>query len=164
MCYCLVPTSNLPSAPPCTTCRITGYSRKEIVGRNCRFLQGPATDPATVSKLATALHEVRSCVVTLQRRAGLREAALPCRPLSSALAPCTFPVDRSGAAQLQQGCHSSACLSLIAIPYSSTQLQGREIAAEPLNYRKSFLFASSFAYTSAERMHLLNVFPGRAAR
>jgi len=39
--------------------RITGYSRKEVIGRNCRFLQGPRTDPATVQKLATALHEVR---------------------------------------------------------------------------------------------------------
>jgi PAS domain S-box-containing protein len=26
----------------------TGYTRDEVVGRNCRFLQGPGTDPATV--------------------------------------------------------------------------------------------------------------------
>lgn len=39
--------------------RITGYSRREIIGRNCRFLQGPKTDLATVQRLATALHEVR---------------------------------------------------------------------------------------------------------
>lgn len=32
-------------------CRLTGYSRSEMLGRNCRLLQGPETDPATVSKL-----------------------------------------------------------------------------------------------------------------
>ena len=26
--------------------RLTGYKREEVVGRNCRFLQGPETDPA----------------------------------------------------------------------------------------------------------------------
>ena len=25
---------------------ITGYTQAEVLGRNCRFLQGPATDPA----------------------------------------------------------------------------------------------------------------------
>nr|AML76900.1 putative LOV domain-containing protein [Ettlia oleoabundans] len=45
--------------------RITGYSRKEVIGRNCRFLQGPRTDPATVQRLATALHEGREVTVEL---------------------------------------------------------------------------------------------------
>jgi len=31
--------------------RITGYDASEILGRNCRFLQGPATDAATVDRL-----------------------------------------------------------------------------------------------------------------
>jgi PAS domain-containing protein len=30
---------------------MTGYSREEVVGRNCRFLQGPLTDQDTVSRL-----------------------------------------------------------------------------------------------------------------
>ena len=30
--------------------RITGYEAEEAVGRNCRFLQGPATDPAAVGR------------------------------------------------------------------------------------------------------------------
>ncbi|MDZ4376314.1 MAG: PAS domain-containing protein, partial [Phenylobacterium sp.] len=30
-------------------CRLTGYAREEILGRNCRFLQGPETDPEAVS-------------------------------------------------------------------------------------------------------------------
>ena len=30
---------------------MTGYSAKEVIGHNCRFLQGPETDPATVEKI-----------------------------------------------------------------------------------------------------------------
>ena len=36
-------------------CRLTGYEREEILGRNCRFLQGPETDPATVESLRSAV-------------------------------------------------------------------------------------------------------------
>ena len=32
-------------------CELTGYSRGEFLGRNCRFLQGPETDPAAVARL-----------------------------------------------------------------------------------------------------------------
>lgn len=32
-------------------CTITGYSRDEILGRDCKFLQGPETDPDTVEKI-----------------------------------------------------------------------------------------------------------------
>ncbi|WIA16178.1 hypothetical protein OEZ85_012892 [Tetradesmus obliquus] len=35
--------------------RLTEYSREEVVGRNCRFLQGPATNPEHVQQLRTAL-------------------------------------------------------------------------------------------------------------
>ncbi len=31
--------------------RLTGYDREEIVGFNCRFLQGPGTDRATIARL-----------------------------------------------------------------------------------------------------------------
>lgn len=34
---------------------ITGYSPEDAMGRNCRFLQGPATDPATLEKIRTRL-------------------------------------------------------------------------------------------------------------
>ncbi|NDK39019.1 PAS domain-containing protein [Pseudoxanthomonas gei] len=34
---------------------MTGYSREEIIGRNCRFLQGPDTDPATVDSVREAI-------------------------------------------------------------------------------------------------------------
>lgn len=36
-------------------CRLTGYARAEIIGRNCRFLQGKDTDQATVSRLRDAV-------------------------------------------------------------------------------------------------------------
>ncbi len=35
--------------------RLTGYVQDEIVGRNCRFLQGPATDQAHVAEIRRAL-------------------------------------------------------------------------------------------------------------
>ncbi len=36
-------------------CRLTGYAREEVVGRNCRFLQGPSTDPAAVARIRAAV-------------------------------------------------------------------------------------------------------------
>ncbi|UZK69702.1 histidine kinase famiy protein [Sphingomonas sp. S1-29] len=35
--------------------RMTGYSREEIVGRNCRFLQGDETDPAAIDQIRQAI-------------------------------------------------------------------------------------------------------------
>ena len=34
---------------------MTGYSREEVVGRNCRFLQGPLTDRDTVARIREAV-------------------------------------------------------------------------------------------------------------
>lgn len=39
--------------------RLTGYSQKEVIGRNCRFLQGPGTDPEQVAKLRDAIAAAR---------------------------------------------------------------------------------------------------------
>lgn len=33
----------------------TGYSPKEALGKNCRFLQGPETDPAAIEAIRRAL-------------------------------------------------------------------------------------------------------------
>ncbi len=43
----------------------TGYSVEEAIGRNCRFLQGPGTDPARVQELRTALAAGRDATVVL---------------------------------------------------------------------------------------------------
>lgn len=37
--------------------RMTGYNRGEVLGRNCRFLQGEETDEETVSKIRRGLRE-----------------------------------------------------------------------------------------------------------
>nr|WP_255426359.1 SpoIIE family protein phosphatase [Pseudonocardia sp. C8] len=39
--------------------RLTGYPLDEVVGRNCRFLQGPNTDRATVRRIRQALQDRR---------------------------------------------------------------------------------------------------------
>ncbi len=44
---------------------LTGYSQEEIVGRNCRFLQGPDTDAREVAKIRTALEDESVTVVEL---------------------------------------------------------------------------------------------------
>ena len=45
--------------------RLTGYSVEEVLGRNCRFLQGPDTDHDTLERLRLALHQKRACTVQL---------------------------------------------------------------------------------------------------
>lgn len=40
-------------------CRMSGYAREEILGRNCRFLQGPETDPDAITKIRDAIQSVR---------------------------------------------------------------------------------------------------------
>lgn len=44
---------------------LTGYSEDEIIGRNCRFLQGPDTDPAKVAEIRRALENEDVVVVEL---------------------------------------------------------------------------------------------------
>ena len=46
--------------------RLTGYSREESVGRNCRFLQGPDTDPAIVQRIREGLERREVFVVELK--------------------------------------------------------------------------------------------------
>lgn len=46
--------------------RITGYAAEEIIGRNCRILQGRDTDPEALDKLRRALAQQRSVHVTLR--------------------------------------------------------------------------------------------------
>lgn len=43
--------------------RLTGYAAAEAIGRNCRFLQGPDTDPETTETIRRALREERPCTV-----------------------------------------------------------------------------------------------------
>lgn len=45
---------------------ITGYDRDEIIGRNCRFLQGEDRDQPEIAKIREALREQQSVTVTLR--------------------------------------------------------------------------------------------------
>ena len=43
----------------------TGYARDEVLGRNCRFLQGPGTDPETIGVLKQAIEACESVEVEI---------------------------------------------------------------------------------------------------
>ncbi|MGB3470483.1 MAG: PAS domain-containing protein [Erythrobacter sp.] len=45
--------------------RLTGYSGEEIIGRNCRFLQGPKTDPEPIARIRDAIVNEDVVVVEL---------------------------------------------------------------------------------------------------
>jgi PAS domain S-box-containing protein len=66
----IITDPRLPDNPVVFTndafCRLTGYAREEILGRNCRFLQGPGTDPATVSKIRDAVRRVVSLEIDIE--------------------------------------------------------------------------------------------------
>nr|AML78993.1 putative LOV domain-containing protein [Carteria crucifera] len=61
-----------PSLPDCPIVyvndafvRITGYSREEVLGKNCRFLQGPQTDPTAVHKIREAVQQGKEVTVEI---------------------------------------------------------------------------------------------------
>eukprot|EP00238_Polyblepharides_amylifera_P013084 CAMPEP_0196599018 /NCGR_PEP_ID=MMETSP1081-20130531/94634_1 /TAXON_ID=36882 /ORGANISM="Pyramimonas amylifera, Strain CCMP720" /LENGTH=664 /DNA_ID=CAMNT_0041924761 /DNA_START=617 /DNA_END=2611 /DNA_ORIENTATION=- len=61
-----------PSLPDCPIVfasdeflTLTEYTREEILGRNCRFLQGPATDPRAVREIRTAVDAGCECTVRI---------------------------------------------------------------------------------------------------
>lgn len=50
--------------------RITGYELKEVFGRNCRFLQGPDTDPEAIAQIRQAIavpQEVRVVLLNYKK-------------------------------------------------------------------------------------------------
>ncbi|MGO4475561.1 histidine kinase famiy protein [Massilia sp. 2TAF26] len=44
---------------------LTGYTDEEVIGRNCRFLQGPQSDRRTVEEVRNALKEERAVAVDI---------------------------------------------------------------------------------------------------
>lgn len=46
--------------------QITGYSEEEVIGRNCRFLQGPDTDPEAIEQLRQSIQTGQECHVILK--------------------------------------------------------------------------------------------------
>lgn len=45
--------------------RLTGYTRESVLGRNCRFLQGPGTDPDATEAIRKAIAEETECTVEI---------------------------------------------------------------------------------------------------
>jgi PAS domain S-box-containing protein len=50
--------------------RLAGLPRTELLGRNCRFLQGPDTDPAAVAAIRRAVAAGEECSVTVLNHRG----------------------------------------------------------------------------------------------
>jgi PAS domain S-box-containing protein len=46
--------------------QLTGYSREEVIGRNCRFLQGDETDPEVVDRIRTAIDSEEPITVEIR--------------------------------------------------------------------------------------------------
>lgn len=65
----VVTNPNLPDNPIVAVndafCELTGYSRQAAIGRNCRFLSGPDTDPASRKVLARAVGEGRPALTEI---------------------------------------------------------------------------------------------------
>ena len=45
--------------------RMTGYLDEEVIGKNCRFLQGKNTDQEAVQQIRDAVNKGESCIVEL---------------------------------------------------------------------------------------------------
>jgi PAS domain S-box-containing protein len=66
---------------------LTGYCRDEVTGRNCRFLQGPDTDPATVRRLRAAVaagRDIKADVLNYRKDGSAFWNALYISPVTNA--------------------------------------------------------------------------------
>ena len=65
-------------------CRVTGYTKDEASGRNCRFLQGPKTESHSVAVIQDTLRRGVDCHVKItnyRKSGGLFENLLTMRPV-----------------------------------------------------------------------------------
>jgi len=65
----VVSDPNLPDNPiiECNEpfLELTGYSRREVIGRNCRFLRGPDTEPWMTDKMREGINAPRPVLVEI---------------------------------------------------------------------------------------------------
>ena len=76
-------------------CRMTGYPREEVLGRNCRFLQGPGTDRDAVARLRDAIaagRPVEAELLNYRRDGGPFWNALRIGPVADGDGPARFLV------------------------------------------------------------------------
>lgn len=45
--------------------RLTGYGREDVLGRNCRFLQGEQTEPNKIAEIRNSIHAEKPCSVEI---------------------------------------------------------------------------------------------------
>jgi len=95
----LVCDRGLPDAPVVFAndgfCRMTGYPREEVLGRNCRFLQGPGTDRDAVARLRDAIaagRPVEAELLNYRRDGGPFWNALRIGPVADGDGPARFLV------------------------------------------------------------------------
>ena len=81
-------------------CRVTGYSKSEAQGKNCRFLQGPQTQLASMQVIIDAIRRGEDCSVRLHN---YKRCASP-RPLI----PPPSPARRLGPYSVW-GCMTQLC-------------------------------------------------------
>ena len=77
---------------------MTGYRPEELLGRNCRFLQGPETDPGTVDELRAAIrerHEIATEILNYRRNGSSFWTPCSSRPSSAPMASCSTSSARS---------------------------------------------------------------------
>ncbi|KAL1527527.1 hypothetical protein AB1Y20_008917 [Prymnesium parvum] len=102
--------------------RITGYSRQEALGKNCKFLQGEDTEPGAVNKIRQALDDQSSCQVRLlnYRKDGRAfDNLLSIRPMLDAQENVRFffsiQVDVTGMSTTVVAAHASRATKLLKI-------------------------------------------------
>ena len=68
-----LPDTPMVAVNPAFT-ELTGYPIEEVVGRNCRFLQGPRTDPVSPPRIRACLDASQGCIewIVNYRRDGSR--------------------------------------------------------------------------------------------
>ena len=92
-------------------CELTGYARTDLIGRNCRFLQGPETDMAYVKTVGDHIREQRTSIGLLRNYRSDGEAFMNIL--------CFGPVHLNGPRRFFVGCQNAAIL-----PQESINIQG----------------------------------------
>jgi len=75
--------------------QLTDYKKEDVLGKNCRFLQGPKTDPKTVLNIRSSLKKRECCYFDLlnhKREGGVFWNRLALFPVGPTPDSCTYYV------------------------------------------------------------------------